>query len=153
MVFRKRNEDAPQVPSELLAELKGIDLFADLAPDHLAHVGGLVEIKSTRAGEEIVREGTHTYEFFVVLSGTADATIRGKRRTIFGPGEFFGELAIIGHTQTATVTAEDQMKLGVIDAKEFKTLLETEPSIAVHMVHRLILRLEELMDRPLGQLL
>ena len=153
MGFRKRHEDAPDVSPELLAELRAIDLFADLAPDHLAHVGELVEIKLVRAEEEIVREGTHTYEFFVVLRGTADATIRGKRRTIFGPGEFFGELAIIGHTQTATVTAEDQMRLGVIDAKEFKELLETEPSISVHMVERLIVRLEELMSRPLGQLL
>lgn len=153
MVFRKRHEDAPEVSSELLSELKAIDLFADLAPDHLAHVAELVEIKSAKPGEEIVHEGTHTYEFFVVLSGTADATIRSKRRTIFGPGEFFGELAILGHTQTASVTADDQMRLGVIDAKEFKKLLDSEPSIAVHMVERLILRLEEMMSRPLGQLL
>ncbi len=152
MGFRRRQE-ASQVSPELLGELKRIDLFADLAPDHLVHVAELVEKKVVRAGQEIVHEGTHTHEFYVVLSGTADATVRGKRRGIYGPGEFFGELAIMGHAQTASLVAEDEMRLGVIDAKEFKKLLETETTIAVHMVERLILRLEELVSRPMGQLL
>ncbi len=152
MGFRRRQESIQASP-ESLAELKRVDLFADLAPDHLAHVAELVEIKTIKAGQEIVREGTHTHEFYVVLRGTADATVRGKRRAVYGPGEFFGELAIIGHAQTASLIAEDEMRLGVIDAKEFKKLLDTESTIAVHMVQRLILRVEELVSRPVGQLI
>ena len=153
MGLLKKNVAAPEVDEAKMAELRQVDLFADLEESHLARVADLVEIKQTKTGEEIVREGIYSHEFFVIISGSADASIRGKKRMTLGPGEFFGELAIVNHTQTSTVVTEDEMRLGVLDAKEFKLMLEEEPTIAVHMVKSLILRLEDIISRPAGHLL
>lgn len=136
----------------LLEDLAAVDLFADLDAKHLKGIAKLVEERSIRDGEEIVREGDYSHYFYVVFSGSADVSVRGKHRGAVGPREFFGELAMLGHTQSATVRAMEPMRLGVIDAKQFYSLLDSEPRIAVHLVESLILRLEEITVRPVGQL-
>lgn len=153
MGLLKRTAEVPEVDEAKIAELRRVDLFADLEESHLVRIADLVEIKQTQTGEELVREGAYSHEFFVIISGSADASVRGKKRMTLGPGEFFGELAIVNHTQTSTVVTEDEMRIGIIDAKEFKKLLQEESSIAVHMVQSLILRLEDIISRPAGSLL
>lgn len=140
------------MPEALIDELVKIDLFADLPPKHLKSIATHVETRSARDGEEIVREGAYSGDFFVIFSGSAEVSVRSKHRMTVGPGEFFGEVAILGHTQSSTVKALERMELGVIDAKEFFALLESEPKVAVHLAQALILRLEELTVRPAGQL-
>lgn len=152
-LLKKGSNHTVVVDEAKLAELRKVDLFADLEESHLVRLSDLVEVRVTRAKEELVHEGSYAHEFFVIISGTADASVRGKKRMTLGPGEFFGELALVSHTQTATVVSEDEMRLGVIDAKAFKQLLEEEPSIAIHMVERLIFRLEDVISRPAGQML
>lgn len=137
---------------DLLEELARVDLFSDLDPKHLKGVATHVEERAVRDGEEIVREGGYSAYFYVIFSGSADVSVRGKHRGTVGPGEFFGEVAMLGHTQSATVKALEPMRLGSIEAKEFYALLDSEPRIAVHLVESLILRLEEITVRPAGQL-
>ena len=148
----RRHQEELEVDQEFFAKLRTIDLFSELDDSHLSKVAELVEPRKARAGEEIVREGTYSSELFVIFSGTARGTVRNRPRATFGPGDFFGELGMLAHTQSATVTAEDEMDLGAVDAKGLKALLDEEPTIAVHMVQTLILRLEALMERPAGEL-
>ncbi|MCA1840529.1 MAG: cyclic nucleotide-binding domain-containing protein [Actinomycetota bacterium] len=152
MKLRRHQEEELESPVEFLEDLRKIDLFSELDPLHLQSVAELVEIRTARKDEEIVREGTYSANLFVIFSGSARATVRNRPRSTFGPGEFFGELGMLGHTQSATVKAEDEMKLGAVDAKALKALLDEEPTIAVHMLQTLILRLEALMERPAGEL-
>ena len=67
----------------------------------------------------------------MIEEGTARATIRGRKTTNMGPGECFGEMALL-HTapRSATVTAESDMRLLVLTSREFSTLLEDLPSVA-----------------------
>lgn len=128
-----------------------VDLFANLPKGHLKKVAKLVEERRVPKGEVLVREGTLSREFFVVLEGTAEISVRGRRRAASGKGDFFGELAILGHTQrTATVTAVSDMRLGVIGAQELQDLLESEPQVALYMLRALAQRFEELATRPLA---
>lgn len=138
---------------QLAAQLGKVGLFEDLPKRHLKGVARLVEVRQVPKGEVLVREGTHTREFFVVFSGSAAVTVRGQRRDTIGPGEFFGELAILGHSaRTATVTAIGPMRVGVIGARAFQDLLESEPRMALHMLQALSRRLEHLTVRPAGEL-
>lgn len=137
---------------QLAEELTKIDLFSEVPHKHLKAVAGIVEVRDVKASDEILREGRYSGEFFVIFAGSAEISVRGKHRWTLGPRDFFGEVAILGHSQSMTVTALDEMRVGAIDAKPFQRLLTAEPSIAVHMIQTLILRLDELTVRPVGQL-
>ncbi len=77
-----------------------------------------------------MRQGDPGRECFVIEEGTARASIRGRKTTKMGPGECFGEMALL-HTapRSATVTAESDMRLLVLTSREFSTLLEDLPSV------------------------
>lgn len=108
--------------------------------------------RSIEKGEPLVREGRYTREFFLIFSGSAAVTVRGRKRDVLGPGNFFGEIALLNKTaRTATVTALTPMKVGVIDAAHFQELIEEEPKIALHMLAALARRLEWLTTRPAGK--
>ena len=132
-------------------QLANVDLFSTLPKGHLKKVAKLVEERVAPKGEVLVHEGTLSTEFFVVIDGTAEISVRGRRRASSGKGDFFGELAIIAHTpRSATVTAVSDMKIGVIGAQELQDLLESEPQMALYMLKALAQRFEELATRPLA---
>lgn len=134
-------------------ELAKTNLFRDIPKSHLKRIARLVEVREVAKDEVLVREGTFSREFFVVFSGTAIITVRGRRRATSGRGDFFGELAILGHSsRTATVTASSGMKVGVIQAQDFQHLIESEPKISLYMLTALAQRFEELTQRPAGEL-
>ena len=148
-----RRKEAQTVDHAFMEKLRKVDLFKDLSEDHLVVVAELVEERVIRADEEITREGAFDGDFYVVFSGDADISVRGKQRATVGPGEFFGEVAMLRRARSATVTARTEMELGVIDAQQLHELLDSEPRIAVHLVDALIARLEDLTTRPAGRLL
>ena len=83
------------------------------------------------AGTVLMRQGDPGRECFVIEKGKAKATIRGKRSRMMGPGECFGEMALLRSApRSATVTAETDMSLIVLGSREFSTLLEDVPSVA-----------------------
>lgn len=138
---------------EIIEKLHAVELFKDLHPKHLKRVTKLIELRVAKAEEEIVHEGSFSGDLFLVFRGSASVTVRGKRRATLGPGDFFGELSLLHRSPSATVRALDEMELGAIDAKEFLSLLESEPSVALHMLQILILRLEDVTHRPVGELI
>ena len=78
-----------------------------------------------------MRQGDQGHECFVIEEGTARATIRGRKATTMGPGECFGEMALLhAAPRSATVTATSDMQLLVLNSREFSTLLEDVPSVA-----------------------
>jgi CRP/FNR family transcriptional regulator, cyclic AMP receptor protein len=79
----------------------------------------------------------------VVMSGHADVSQEGQGRVgRLGPGDFFGELALIEeHARTATVTASDDLTCLMLPAWEFRALLEEHPGMALPMLRALIARL------------
>jgi CRP-like cAMP-binding protein len=82
-------------------------------------------------GKDLIVEGAMGREFFVLVEGSVDVRKGGRRVNQLGPGDFFGEIALIAHTpRTATVTTATDVDLLVITAQSFTTLLEHQPKLA-----------------------
>jgi CRP-like cAMP-binding protein len=83
------------------------------------------------AGTAVVRQGELAHEFFVIIEGVADVTLDGRPLTALGPGDFFGEIALVGSPfRTATVVARSELDLAVVARREFRTLLRRFPELA-----------------------
>src|SRR4051794_10364176 len=78
--------------------LQGIGLFSGLSHDQLAEVARTADEIEVEAGKRLLSAGRFGYEFFVIENGTAQV-VRGEEHLAdLGPGDFFGEMAILGDT-------------------------------------------------------
>ena len=110
--------------------LSKVPLFTGCGPRDLGAVGRLADEVTVRAGKVLAKEGAPAHEFFVILEGNVDITKRGKRVNTLGPGDFFGELALLGKVpRTATATAATPARLLVVGHREFTSLLASQPAI------------------------
>ena len=96
------------------------------------------------AGDTIASEGSGGAGFFVIGEGTAKVTVHGDDRATLGPGDYFGEIALIDEgARTATVTAETDMTTYAMTFWEFRPIVETDARIAWKLVQALAHRLRE----------
>jgi CRP-like cAMP-binding protein len=94
------------------ARLKAIPLFADLDEETLRAVATFAGETSVPAGKELVKEGDYAHEFMAIEEGEAEVVRGGERLAMLGPGDFFGEIAVLEKTlRTATVIATTPMRL------------------------------------------
>jgi CRP-like cAMP-binding protein len=102
-------------------------LLATLAHGDAALLGSHMEQLSVRAGETIVREGDEPDGFYLVVAG--EAKVRGDR---LGPGDFFGELALLeeGATRSADVVAVTHMTLLRLDREGFDAFARYSDAVA-----------------------
>jgi CRP-like cAMP-binding protein len=115
-----------------------VPLFRGLSKRQLKHIAGLFEIQDFMAGAQIVREGTTGDAFYVVLTGQAKVTTKGRFVARMVPGDHFGEIAALdGGERTATVTSETPMKLGVMSRKALNKALRDDPQIAPELASEL----------------
>ena len=91
----------------------------------------------------LAREGATGYTFFVILSGTVDVERGGTFLETLGPGDFFGEMAIVGDSRrNATVTATSPLELLVMFGTEFRTLEQDHPEVAERIKQKVAERIE-----------
>ena len=91
-----------------------------------------------------MRQGDPGREAFVIADGRAKVTIRGKRSAKLGPGDCFGEMALLHRApRSATVTAESDMRLFVLGSREFSHLIENVPTVARRVLAALAERVRE----------
>lgn len=94
------------------ARLKEIPLFADLDDDDLKTIATFAEETSVGTGEVLVREGDFSSELIAIEEGTAEVEHDGKVVATLGPGDYFGEVGVLGkQLRAATVTATSGMRL------------------------------------------
>jgi len=114
--------------------LKGVPLFSSLSPDELQALCGRFEARQVKAGTNLTTEGAPGYMFFVIENGTVDVEQNGTVVTTLGPGDFFGEAAIIsGERRNATVCASSDVDLLVIFGTEFRILERDWPDVAANI--------------------
>jgi CRP/FNR family transcriptional regulator, cyclic AMP receptor protein len=125
------------------AELLGqVGLFRTCTKRELARIASLVDEVDAAKGKVIVREGDPGRECFVIADGKAKATIRGRGSEMLGPGSFFGEMSLLDQgPRSATITAETDMHLLVLGSREFSSLVNEVPTVAVRMMRGLAERL------------
>ena len=111
--------------------LAKIPLFKECTKKELQAVSRLVTPINVRAGKVLTKEGDAGREFMIIASGSASVRRKGRKIATLGPGDFFGELALLaGVPRTATVIAESDMVVEALNRAEFATLLDESPSIA-----------------------
>jgi CRP/FNR family cyclic AMP-dependent transcriptional regulator len=124
--------------------LRNVRLFSTCNKRELARIASLVDEVEAPEGKVIVRQGDPGRECFVIRDGKARAAIRGKGSAVLGPGSFFGEMSLLDQgPRSATVTAETDMHLLVLGSREFSSLVEEVPTVAVRMMRGLAERLRE----------
>lgn len=111
--------------------LKQVPLFSDLDGRELAQVAESMKRREFSAGQEIAREGESGVGFFVIEAGDAKVTVHGQERRHLGPGDYFGEIALIAQgARTATVTADSDLVAYGMTFWDFRPLVESNASIA-----------------------
>jgi len=135
----RRSRRGKKSKQELLANVR---LFSNCNKRELARIASLVEEVDAPEGKMIVREGEPGRECFVIADGKARATIRGKGSHLLGPGSFFGEMSLLDQgPRSATVTAETDVHLLVLGSRQFSSLVNEVPTVAVRMMRGLAERL------------
>ena len=110
--------------------LKRAPLFEGLTRKQLALVARLTDDLEVPPGTVLCKEGSVGHEFFVIIDGDADVRSRRKRINKIGPGDFFGEVALLEHVKrTATVTALTTLKFFVVSDQAFRSLLDSDPDV------------------------
>jgi CRP-like cAMP-binding protein len=110
--------------------LSRIPLLAGIDRKHLEQVARICDEVDLPAGKVIVKEGTSGSEFFVIIDGTCSVERAGARLSDLGPGDFFGELALLADIpRSATVTATTAGRFLVLGHREFHSLVADYPAI------------------------
>ena len=119
-----------------------VPLFASLDDDQRRQVAGWFHAENAGEGVRLVGEGCHGYTFFVLTEGSAAVTADGETLSSLGPGDYFGEVAILGAgRRTATVTSTSPVRLLVMFGTEFRQLEAAYPEIAARLTESMNARL------------
>lgn len=127
---------------DVITRLKQVPLFSSCSKRDLETIARVVKDVHHKAGTVIAREGEPGIGLFVIHDGTAEVTIGGSKKATLGPGEFFGEIALLdGGPRTATVTAASDVELLGLTEWVFRGLLQEHPQIAVKTLQSMASRL------------
>ena len=112
-------------------EVQSIPLFAGLSKDDQKVVAQYADEVDVEAGTVLAQEGKLAYEFFAIKDGTADVTLRGEHAAALGPGDFFGEIGLLGgDRRVATVVASTPMSLVVLTGSQLRAIDSRMPGVA-----------------------
>jgi CRP/FNR family cyclic AMP-dependent transcriptional regulator len=111
--------------------LGAIPLFAGLPKKEREQVARWADQIEVPAGYAMVSQGRFAHEFFVILDGTVEVTKDGAHLADLGPGDFFGEIALVEHElRTATVVSTSPMTAMVMHSREFDAMRSHLPHVA-----------------------
>jgi CRP/FNR family cyclic AMP-dependent transcriptional regulator len=111
--------------------LKRVPIFSDLDDKELGRIAASMKQRTFGAGDTVTSEGQTGVGFFVIEEGEATVTVGGDERRRLGPGDYFGEVALLNESaRTATITAESDLRCYGLTSWEFRPLVETHGSIA-----------------------
>ena len=132
------------------SRLKSISLFQKVPDEDLREIAPFAQEVSVEEGSHLVREGDFSYEFMAIEEGEAEVTRDGEHVNDLGPGDFFGELALLGEVpRTATATCTTPCRLLVVGHREFHSLLSKFPTIQTAVLESLARRIARLeADNP-----
>lgn len=114
-----------------LTHLANVQMFSSLNKKELALVSRAADVVKVKAGKEIVTEGTAGHEFYLILDGEAVVKKGNRKIATLGPGQYFGELALLDRgPRSATIVAGTDVELVVIGQRELMAVLDAVPAVA-----------------------
>jgi pyruvate,water dikinase len=121
---------APPTPAGPVELLQQTRLFGSLERKELEQIGVVFKERRFAAGETVIQQGSGGASFYVIESGEAAVTIDGEQRRVMGPGDHFGEIALIDESaRTATITAVTALVCYGLTLWEFRPLVEQNGAI------------------------
>jgi CRP-like cAMP-binding protein len=131
--------------SAYVVYLSRVPMFSKCSDQELERLASNTSERAASEGEAIVREGDAGDEFFVIADGSAQVSRGGKPIASLGPGDFFGELALLDPApRGATVTASAPSNLFVLSRKTFTDALDNLPTLRDAVLHGMARRIHEL---------
>jgi pyruvate,water dikinase len=140
----KARSEAPPIspPRDPLAALQRVQLFADLDRRQAEQIARLLKLRPFSKGETVIMEGSGGAAFFLIDSGEAMVSSKGVQLATLGPGDYFGEIALIdGGPRSATVIAATDLVCYGLTFWEFRPLVERNSAIAWKLLQALARRL------------
>jgi CRP/FNR family transcriptional regulator, cyclic AMP receptor protein len=130
------------IPIELLEQ---VPLFEGIPHRDLDRLAQSFKQRRFAAGDTVAAEGAGGVGFFVIGEGTAGVDVHGEQRGQLGPGDYFGEIALIDDKamRTATVTAETELTCYGLTSWDFRPLVEANSEIAWKLLQVMAKRLRE----------
>jgi CRP-like cAMP-binding protein len=124
--------------------LSRIPLFSGIKPKDLKRLEKRMTERSFNEGDEITTQGESGIGFFVIEEGNATVSVDGNIVRTLGPGEHFGEVALIDSgPRSATVVATTDLRCRGMSAWEFRPFVEEHPDVAWALLETLVGRLRE----------
>ena len=134
----------PGGPAEVIGQ---VPFFTGLREPDKTQIASMFKERTFPAGETIIKEGVGAAAFFVIESGEATVSIRGKPIRTLGRGDYFGEIALIDEgTRSATVTASADVVCHGLTYWEFRPLVRANATIAWNLLQTLARRLRTAQD-------
>jgi CRP-like cAMP-binding protein len=132
-------------PVELI---KNVPLFSDLDDRDLRQIAQSMKERTFSAGDVVTEEGKGGVGFFVIDDGNAKVSVGGQQRGELGPGDYFGEIALIADIdRTATITADSDLRCYGMTFWDFRPLVENNASIAWKLLQAMAQRLKQAEQR------
>jgi CRP/FNR family cyclic AMP-dependent transcriptional regulator len=130
--------------AEVEERLAQVPLFSGIKPKELKKLGKRMTELTFSEGDEIMTEGKSGLGFFVIEDGNATVSVGGKIVRTLGPGEHFGEVALIDSgPRSATIVASTDLRCRGMSVWEFKPFVEEHPEVAWALLETLVSRLRE----------
>jgi CRP/FNR family transcriptional regulator, cyclic AMP receptor protein len=130
---------------EKLDLLRRISIFSGLDKRRLERLGMLADEVDVGSGKPLMQQGEIGSDMMVIVSGRVAVERDGQRLNTLGPGDFFGEIALLdGGPRTATVTTEEPTRLLVVTHRDFHALMDEFPEVADQVLTALAHRIRRL---------
>lgn len=127
-----------------LQRIRNLPIFAACNVQELEEIDRLADEVTIEAGRTIMTQGELGQEFALIISGEAEIVKDGKVVATLGPGDYFGEIALLDSiARTASVIAKTEVHLEVIDRRGFNTLLDDLPQLSRSILRGLAQRMAE----------
>jgi CRP-like cAMP-binding protein len=124
--------------------LRKVTVFSVLTPEQLGKLAGAATITEHPEGDFLTQEGILGHRFHLLLEGTAVVERDGREVARIGPGEFVGEIGLLGGgPSTASVRCTGPVRCLTLRREEFWAVLEDEPSIALRILEVVARRMEQ----------
>lgn len=134
--------------ADLASALAGAPLFDGCDERDVAAALAKFDDVHFPSGRRIVLEGLRGSDFFLIVAGTASVLVDGWRVATLGPGDFFGEIAVLGDgLRSASVRAETPLHCMVLANGKLEQLLLDHPQLGINVIRTVIARFQDVAGR------
>jgi CRP/FNR family transcriptional regulator, cyclic AMP receptor protein len=119
------------MPTAAAEALRNVPLFKDLDENDLERLSRQMKERTFAEGTAVTTEGDTGAGFFVITDGNATVSVAGEQKATLGPGDHFGEIALIDEgVRSASITAATDLRCFGLTPWEFRPFVEEHPHVA-----------------------